>query len=107
MPAAMTWRRRRGTSLRAATATLALALTLPQVAAAANTTIEGEGMSFNAAWGHLVQDGAASGGQALELNANGYASATLTTSDSPTYLFVRARGDLCNGPPTVSLKIDG
>src|SRR5437763_16036240 len=82
-------------------------LALPQAAGAANTTIEAESMPFNGTISHVVQDSAASGGQALKMSTNGYASGTVTTSDASTYLFVRAKGEQCNGAPTVNLKVDG
>jgi hypothetical protein len=86
---------------------LGLILALPQAASAANTTIEAETMPFNGTISHVVQDSAASGGQALKMSTNGYATGTVTTSDASTYLFVRVRGEQCNGAPTVNVKVDG
>jgi hypothetical protein len=100
--------RLRGAGSWPALAGLALVLlAVPQMAAAANTTIEGEQMSFDPSRAHPIQDTAASGGAALDINANSYASYTVTTSDPSTYLFVRAEGIQCNGAPIVDVKVDG
>src|SRR5256885_5722004 len=97
--APMVWRRPlrrlRGPSI----AAVALALlALPQAAMATDTGIEAESMTFTGN-GAITNESSASGGHALGIWSNGYASASVTTTDPSTFLFVRARGDQCNGAP--------
>jgi hypothetical protein len=54
----------------------------------------------------VVNDAAASGGKALSLNTNATAS-KLTTTPAVTNVTVTARGEQCEGNPSMELKIDG
>lgn len=92
---------------RRALGTLALALTLGCVGAApagaADVSMEAEGMTVA---GQVESDPAASGGAAARI-FDGVVQGAVTTAQSSTYLFVRARGDDCFGAPSISVQIDG
>jgi len=67
--------------------------------------LEGERMSPGAGVA-TITDSAASGGAALRFGKNGLASVTHATSGAGTVV-VRARGDQCQGAPSIALEIDG
>lgn len=73
---------------------------------ATDTSVEAESMTFTGNGG-ITNESSASGGHALGIWSNGYASTSVTTTDPSTYLFVRTRGDQCNGAPIVDVKVDG
>lgn len=77
------------------------------VAAPDDVTFEGESMSLPSSDGANVPDSKASGGWTKAIWTNGTATKSVTTSRSTVHLFVRARGDWCNGDPTISVKVDG
>lgn len=67
--------------------------------------IEAEGMSAGDGVRRIVDSGA-SGGSALRFGKNGLASIAHATSGAGTVV-VRARGDQCQGAPSMALEIDG
>ena len=91
--------------LRIATATVALLLAAfaPSSAHAVDVTLEGEAMSG----GEVRVDAAASGGAASRIAGAGAVDGIITTAQSSTQLFVRARGEECFGPPTIAVAVDG
>jgi hypothetical protein len=68
--------------------------------------LEAEGMPLPSSQGTAFSDSAASGGRALLIWSDGSASETFTTTGVRS-ISVRARGDQCNGPPQMTLAIDG
>jgi hypothetical protein len=77
------------------------------LAAPDDVTFEGESMSLPSNDGTNNFDANASGNQTKAIWTNGTATKTVTTTRSTVHLFVRARGDWCQGDPTISVKVDG
>ncbi len=65
-----------------------------------------EESSFSWTGGKVVSDTAASGGQAMKLTSNDTGTYTATT-DPITMVTVRARGDNCDGAPTMQITLNG
>jgi hypothetical protein len=79
----------------------------PLASAAAPTLVEAEAMTIAPTFaGATVRDTAASGGSALTLNSNGTASKTIQLPAS-TSVTIRAKGQQCNGAPSMDVAIDG
>ncbi|HEX8067740.1 MAG TPA: carbohydrate-binding domain-containing protein [Thermoleophilaceae bacterium] len=101
---------RGGRGFRAA-AILAIATAAWPVAGAAaspaDVTVEGEAMTLPAVAGGPAPDAAASGSSAQRIATNSTAQSTVTTGRSSVHLFVRARGDDCQGAPAISVRVDG
>ena len=76
-------------------------------ARAADVSIEAETLTPSGSGGAVRSDPRASGGRALRVPATGGAQGAVIVTQSTTYLFLRARGSDCFGPPTVSVTIDG
>ncbi|HEX8646027.1 MAG TPA: carbohydrate-binding domain-containing protein [Thermoleophilaceae bacterium] len=97
---------RRAARLALALALLATAVAAPAAEAApADVTFEAETMSLPAANGGNGNDATASGGAAKLIWSNGAATKDVTTTRSSIHLFVRARGDACEGDARISVKI--
>ena len=80
---------------------LALGAFAPPAATAADTTmVQVEDLDFTGN-GPLTD-----GGQAQGFWANGFATGTVTLPEPTTHIFVRARGDQCDGAPKVEVRID-
>jgi hypothetical protein len=99
--------RRAAALLVSATALVALAGAEPAIAAPDDVSFEGESMSLPATDGASQFDSQASGTQTKAIWTNGSATKTVTTARSSVHLFVRARGDWCQGDPEISVKVDG
>jgi hypothetical protein len=77
------------------------------IADAADSTVEAEAMKVvPASAGSTVRDSSASGGVALTLTASSTASTTVALPASASVV-VRAKGQQCNGAPTMNLTVDG
>jgi hypothetical protein len=85
---------------------MSLVAAQPALAAPDDVTFEAETMSVSPAdRGGQRFDANAVGQQALQLwGANAIGTKTVTTTRSSIHLFVRARGDGCNGAPTITVK---
>jgi len=82
----------------------------PTPTATAATTFEGESMVLPSNAGRRNTDASASGGQRLFILGitGGVATATKTvTTAAGKGMTIKARGDLCNGAPIMSVKMDG
>jgi hypothetical protein len=55
----------------------------------------------------VFSDASASGGKGIRFWTQGTVSQSLSTSASATAITVRARAELCNGAPSMSLRLDG
>ena len=87
-----------------AAAALLLALAPAALGAPDDVTFEADTMSLPADKGGARFDANATGQSALMIFANATATKTVTTSRSSIHLFVKARGDACNGAPTITVK---
>lgn len=97
---------RRGASLLALASAALMASVQPALAAPDDVTFEADTMSVAPSdRGGSRFDANATGQQALMIwGADGTATKTVTSTRSSIHLFVRARGDGCNGAPTISVK---
>lgn len=68
--------------------------------------LEAERLALPSSLGSTFSDGAASAGSGLLIWSTGAASADVTLP-AVTKAIVRARGDLCDGSPTLVLKVNG
>lgn len=75
-----------------------------QSAVAATKTFEAEGMQLSTGAGQKFSDGAASGGNYVNVWSNGQLSGTLNVNGQST-LTVRARGEQCQGAPHMQVKV--
>jgi hypothetical protein len=96
---------RRGWAI-AACAFAALALAAAP-ARAADLSVQGEAMHVARDVGTAQSDSKALGGATLRLFDRGLARRDVTTRRSTVHLFVRARGQGCFGPPTISVSLGG
>ncbi|WP_123025925.1 carbohydrate-binding domain-containing protein [Mycolicibacterium stellerae] len=88
-------------------AAIAVTCSITPLAVAADATIEAESMKVTPASGaSTVRDSTASGGVALVLKAAATASITVALPASASVV-VRAKGQQCNGAPTMNLLVDG
>jgi hypothetical protein len=82
-------------------------ISISPVAGAADATVEAESMKVSPTSGaSTVRDSAASGGVALVLSAAVTASTTVALPASAS-IVIRAKGQQCNGAPTMNLTMDG
>jgi len=80
---------------------------LVQRAARSTPALEGEQLSLPSSAGLVTQAAGASGGAELLLWSNATASGTLTTTAVTSTLSVVARGDQCQGAPSMTVSVDG
>lgn len=91
----------------AISAAVVVGVSITPIAVAADATIEAESMTVTPRTGaSVVKDTSASGGSALVLTAASTASTTIALPASAS-IVVRAKGQQCNGAPTMNLAVDG
>lgn len=90
----------------AAASVLLSVVALPGQAAAVDAVVEAETMALTQGTGTPVNDRKASAGRALLIWSDGAASTSLTTPTAGQ-LVVQARGDQCDGAPTMVVSVDG
>jgi len=73
----------------------------------AASTVEGERLPLPASSGAVFADASASGSAALLLWSNSTATGALATTTATDRLAVVVRGDQCDGPPTLQVRVDG
>lgn len=78
---------------------------LPGQAVAADAVVEAETMALTQGTGATVKDRRASAGRALLIWSDGAATTSVTSPAGQ--LVVRARGDQCDGAPTMVVSVDG
>lgn len=95
-------------ALGAITAMVVITISVTPLASAADATlIEAEAMTVApTSAGSTVRDSSASGGSALTLTSKGTASKVLQLPAS-TSVTVRAKGQQCNGSPSMAVAVDG
>jgi len=72
------------------------------------TSLQAEQMTLPASqWDYAYADSTASGGKAVALLSGGTLTGTVSFPSSVTSLTVVAKGDQCNGAPTMIVKVDG
>jgi hypothetical protein len=95
------------TRLALASLTALVLLAAPAYAATStSSSVEAESMSLTSGAGTTFSDAAASGGRALLIWSNGTASASLS-SNGLQQVWVKARGDQCDGAPRMVVTVDG
>jgi hypothetical protein len=70
-------------------------------------TIGANGLKYSGGYSSLVADSSANSGYKLAMFSNGTATGSASTSSAITSVSVRAKGDQCNGAPSMNLAVDG
>jgi hypothetical protein len=75
---------------------------------ASSYILEGEFMSLIANSGaiQVFNDGSASGGRGLLFFSNATSNGSVSTNSNTNQVVVRARGDQCQGAPTINVRVD-
>jgi hypothetical protein len=70
-------------------------------------TVGANSMKYSASSTSVTADSTASSGYKLGMYWNGTASGTISSSSAITSISIRAKGDQCNGAPSMTLVVDG
>lgn len=81
--------------------------TAADAAPATQTSVEAETLTITAGAGTMVSDAAASGGRAALVWSNGSLFGTVRPTAAVTSILVRARPDVCQGAPSMTVRVDG
>lgn len=72
-----------------------------------STTFEAESLNLPSSLGQTSNDSTASADRTLFVWSNATASKRITTSSLNNRIYIRARGDQCDGAPQMTVKVDG